>query len=94
MQLQQAHYFVYIFGNRPGADVQIGIAGDIPEQMQRLHKAPSPENCKLVYYEHYSLEEMARHRENQIKSNSIDTTYHLIESMNPNWLDLSDMLQE
>ncbi|WP_242918850.1 excinuclease ABC subunit C [Pontibacter liquoris] len=94
MQPQQAHYFVYIFGGNPRSELRIGIADDL-QQMQNAPQQQaqaSPENCKLVYYEHYDVEEIALNRERQIKNGGIDSTYMLIESMNPNWLDLSDML--
>lgn len=99
MQIQQApHYFVYIFGNQPNAEIKIGIANDIHQQIQQQSEAetttsPKSDKYKLVYYEHYDLEEIAKHRESQIKSGSMDMTYNLISSMNPNWLDLSDMIQ-
>lgn len=97
MQLPQNHYFVYIFGAQPRTDVQIGVVGDLNQQAALVM---SPSNAsqtdndkyKLVYYEHYDKEEVALNREKQIKGGNIDATYNLIESMNPNWLDLSDLL--
>lgn len=99
MQTQDAHYYVYIFGGQPREDVEIGIAGNLQQhvlqyktsqtsQITSLHKA------KLVYYEHYAASEEAQSREQQIKGSGMDSAYSLIESMNPNWLDLSDMLED
>lgn len=98
MQLQKAHYFLYIFGDKAHTEVKIGIADNIHQQLQLVaaheNATRSSGDYKLVYFEHYDIEEVARHRESQIKGNSKDMTYHLIESMNPNWLDLSDLIQE
>ncbi|WP_347159183.1 excinuclease ABC subunit C [Pontibacter chitinilyticus] len=93
MQPQSAHYFVYIFGGNPRTDVQVGIAGNLEQHVLNVRQStPQPSGSNLVYYEHYDVEEIALNRERQIKSGGIDSTYMLIESMNPNWLDLSDTL--
>ncbi len=94
MQAQQSHYFVYIFGNQPRSAVQIGIVGDLQQQIRNQSREADQDPFKLVYYEHYDLEEVAVARERHIKSATIDSTYSLIESMNPNWLDLSDTLTD
>ncbi|MDX5480479.1 MAG: excinuclease ABC subunit C [Hymenobacteraceae bacterium] len=98
MQARNVHYFVYIFGDQPRKDVQIGIAGDLQQQVHLIKTSPSqgarpPQEVKLVYYEHYDVEEIALARERQIKQGGVDSTFSLIESMNPNWLDLSDTLE-
>ena len=95
MQTQENHYFVYIVGEQQGAEVQIGISYNLQEHMQQQfanRKSEFPQNKKLVYYEHYDQKEVAQNRERQIKENSKDATFHLVASMNPNWLDLSDTL--
>ncbi|WP_439882961.1 excinuclease ABC subunit C [Pontibacter sp. MBLB2868] len=97
MQADKQHYFVYIFGEQPGSDVQIGIADDLRAQIvqrnaDHAQNATTHPSNKLVYYEHYDVESIAQNREHQIKSGGKDTTYSLIASMNPNWLDLSDTL--
>ena len=97
MQEKHPHYFVYIFGEQPGADVQIGIADNLQQHVAQVRQQDTmeqkaPDLHKLVYYEHYDEEEIARNRERQIKSGGTDSTYSLIASMNPNWLDLSDTL--
>lgn len=97
MQETQQHYFVYIFGDQPGSEVQIGIADNLQEQITN-RKVDSPQNNnsypgkRLVYYEHYDVESIALNRERQIRSGDKDSTFSLIASMNPNWLDLSDTL--
>ncbi len=97
MQEKHPHYFVYIFGEQPGSDVQIGIADNLQKHVAHVRKQDQISNHKidthkLVYYEHYDVEEIALNRERQIKSGDLTSTNNLIESMNPNWLDLSDTL--
>lgn len=98
MQAPQPHYFVYIFGDQPHSSLRIGIAGDLQQHMQQENQgvaedaAVAGKQRKLVYYEHYEREEIARNREQEIKNGGEDYTFRLIESMNPNWLDLSDTL--
>lgn len=98
MQAREPHYFVYIFGNQPRQDVEIGIVGDLQllshAKAVPVSKKGVAQHAKLVYYEHYQAEEEALTRERQIKGGTIDSTYQLIESMNPNWLDLSDLFED
>ncbi|WP_114783118.1 GIY-YIG nuclease family protein [Botryobacter ruber] len=96
MATTDPHFFVYIFGDEPRSGVDIGIAGDLQQHVQEVTgnvKEPAPVNQKLVYYEYYIAEEVAVAREQQLKQNTNDANFHLIESMNPNWLDLSDTLE-
>ena len=92
MQLNDNHYFVYICGEEPGNKLQIGTAGNLQKHLQQTQQQSAPEPKKLVYYEHYDREAIALAREKQIKENSPNDNQRLIESMNPNWLDLSDLL--
>lgn len=98
MQQSNSHFFVYIFGEQPGSEVQVGIADDLVRKIteSEAHIAKSVQQrslSKLVYYEHYDTEVVALNREKQIKSADPETTANLVSSMNPNWLDLSDTLQ-
>lgn len=98
MQAPQAHYFVYILGDQPRSSLEIGIAGDLQQHIQQVNQgfaedaALEGKQPKLVYYEHYEREEIALNREQEIKNGGEDFKLRLIESMNPNWLDLSDTL--
>jgi putative endonuclease len=98
MQGPQANFFVYIFGSQPRSSMQIGIAVNLQQQVQEVkhgadvNAAATGEKPRLVYYEHYNVEEIALNREREIKSRGEDSAFLLIESMNPHWLDLSDML--
>lgn len=88
MQTNENHYYVYICGAESGNNLHIGTAGNLQQHLQQNEPHPR----KLVYYEHYNKEAMALAREKQIKENSQNDNQRLIESMNPNWLDLSDLL--
>jgi putative endonuclease len=92
MQLHDNHYFVYICGEEPGNNLQIGTSVNLQKHLKLNQEQNSTCINKLVYYEHYDREAMALAREKQIKENSLNDNQRLIESMNPNWLDLSDLL--
>lgn len=89
-QEQAHHYYVYIIGDQMHPQLSIGVSEDLQRQVVTDNKETSVP--KLVYYEHYDLEEVARVRERYIKSASPEEHLRLVESMNPNWLDLSDTL--
>lgn len=90
MQAHHAHYFVYIVGEPLQADLNIGISEDL--QHHPLLTGEPSGKPKLVYYEHYDEEEIALVRERHIKACSREEKSRLVESMNPNWLDLTDTL--
>ncbi|MBD1396111.1 excinuclease ABC subunit C [Pontibacter sp. JH31] len=90
MHSPQGHFFVYILGNQLKSDLSIGVSANLQQHIQS--GAEPVDKPKLVYYEHYDLEELARVREQQIKSGSLEEASRLVESMNPNWLDLADTL--
>ncbi|MBX0334693.1 excinuclease ABC subunit C [Pontibacter sp. HSC-14F20] len=88
---QQAnHFYVYIMGNQSQPQLSIGVSENLLQQM--AGEGGQPGQTKLVYYEHYDLEEIARVREHRIKSAGPEDHLRLVESMNPNWLDLTDTL--
>jgi putative endonuclease len=92
MQASTNHYYVYIVGGTPDNTLQIGTAGNLRKQLQKANLKTEADPQKLVYYEHYDREAIALAREKQIKNNSPQDNRQLVESMNPNWLDLSDLL--
>lgn len=87
---QPRHYFVYIMGDQSKPDLNIGVSDDLLQYMYASEQRVLP--SKLVYYEHYDVEEIARVRERRIKACSPEENLRLVESMNPNWLDLADTL--
>lgn len=94
MQRQDEHYFVYIFGDQPQQDVEVGMVNGQQQRAAWVQQNPRAKQSKLVYYEHYQAEDEARNRESQIKSSGMDKVKNLVASMNPNWLDLRDTLED
>ncbi len=92
MQADTNHYYVYICGGEPGNNLHIGTSADLNQHLKTSRKDTPADPKKLVYYEHYDREAIALARERQFKENSPNDNQRLIESMNPNWLDLSDLL--
>ncbi|MCP2044952.1 excinuclease ABC subunit C [Pontibacter sp. HSC-36F09] len=84
------HFYVYIMGDQSQLQLSIGVSEDLLQQMSGNEGRSG--QAKLVYYEHYDLEEIARVREQRIKSAGPEDHLRLVESMNPNWLDLTDTL--
>lgn len=84
------HYYVYIMGDQSEPQLSIGVSEDLHQQL--AGRDGQAGQTKLVYYEHYELEEVARVRESRIKSAGPEDHLRLVESMNPNWLDLADTL--
>lgn len=84
------HYFVYIMGDQSQSQLNIGVSKDL--QLKASATGQHEGFHKLVYYEHYDMEEIALVRERHIKASSPEEHSRLVESMNPNWLDLSDTL--
>jgi putative endonuclease len=59
-----------------------------------LKKYKDKYNVKLVYYETKKSRRTALIREKQIKSLGLQKKKKLVESVNPDWLDVSSMLLE
>jgi putative endonuclease len=74
-----------------------GVTNDL-ERRTMEHKQARPVSftarCKvnqLVYFEHFSDIDQAIDRETELKKMARRTKVRLIESMNPDWLDLSHL---
>ena len=87
--------YVYILSNRTHR-LYVGCTNDLPRRYrQRVeHNNPGAFTARytynrLVYYEVLPSEEIALKRERQIKAWSRMKKVALIQSMNPNWYDLS-----
>jgi putative endonuclease len=87
-------YYVYIMTN-PSKTLYIGVTNDLFRRVQqhKHHAAPGftarYNTTVLVYFEATPSVEAAIAREKQIKRWRRDKKIALIESMNPNWRDLS-----
>ena len=87
-------YYVYIMSNLHNTTLYTGITNDLERRVQE-HQIYDPKSftsryrChKLVYYEEYSSSMEAICREKQIKSWSRKRKDELIDSKNPDRVDL------
>ena len=87
-------YYIYIMTNRSGT-LYTGVTNNLERRIQE-HKSKMIEGfskkyniTKLVYYETTSDVNSAIAREKQIKGWKRGKKIALIESMNPDWKDLS-----
>ena len=85
---------IYILANKKNGTLYTGVTSDLPKRIYE-HKNgmtkgfTSKYECKnLVYYEICEGMDAAITREKQIKSGSRQKKITLIESLNPEWLDL------
>ena len=89
-------FFVYILSNRPKGVLYIGATGDLLRRVGE-HKGKYVAGftrqygvSKLVYFEEYASILEARARERTMKRWRRDWKISLVETMNPDWKDLSD----
>jgi putative endonuclease len=87
---------VYILASRRNGTLYIGVTSDLPNRVS-LHKQDLIEGFTkkyrvhiLVYYEIHPTMEAAIRREKQLKEWRRLWKIRLIESMNPEWIDLFD----
>ena len=92
-------YYVYILSNNHGNVIYTGVTNDlirrIYEHKNHLDKGSFTARYnveKLVYYEVTSDVDSAISREKQIKGWNRKRKNKLIESKNPNWMDLYEIL--
>ena len=89
---------IYIMTNKRNGILYTGVTSNLPkrayEHREGLVNGFSKKyGCKmLVYYEGFDTMEQAILREKQIKILLRSKKIKLIESLNPNWDDLSDFL--
>ncbi len=89
---------VYIVTNRPQGTLYTGVTASLAKRIYE-HKSgavkgfSSKYNCnRLVYYELHATMLQAITREKQIKGWLRNKKITLIESMNPQWKDLYDVI--
>ena len=91
--------YVYIMANNNNSVLYTGVTSNLKERVIQ-HKAKKHKNsfssryniCKLVYYEELETIGEAIKREKQIKAGSRKKKIDLIISINPEWEDLSLIL--
>ncbi|NER13571.1 GIY-YIG nuclease family protein [Leptobacterium flavescens] len=89
-------YHIYIITNKNNTVLYTGVTSNLTKRIYQ-HKVKayksfsSRYNCnKLVYFEEHSNMRAAIAREKQIKAGSRRKKEQLINSINPEWNDLSD----
>ena len=89
-------YSVYVMTNKRNGTLYVGVSGRLWERV-RDHKNGTHEGfskryqlSQLVYFEAFDDVNNAIRREKQLKSGSRRKKLQLIESMNPDWADLSE----
>ena len=91
-------FFVYILSNRPKGVLYVGVTGDLLRRVaehKRKYVAGFTRDygvTNLVYFEEYASILEARARERTMKRWRRAWKISLVETMNPDWKDLSDQL--
>ena len=93
---KERHYCVYIMTNKANTTLYTGVTGELMGRVLQ-HKRKEVAGFtkryninKLAYYEEFQYINDAIAREKQIKGGSRQKKIDLIESMNPEWKDLSE----
>ncbi|PLX12714.1 MAG: GIY-YIG nuclease [Marinilabiliales bacterium] len=88
-------YYIYILASKKNGTLYIGFTDDLERRMKE-HKLKAVEGFTkrynvslLVYYEVYKTSGEAFIRERRLKKWKRDWKIQLIESKNPEWIDLS-----
>ena len=91
-------FFVYVLSNRPKGVLYVGVTGDLLRRVAE-HKGKYVAGftrdygvSNLVYFEEYASILEARAREHTMKRWHRAWKISLVETMNPDWKDLSDQL--
>ena len=89
------NYYIYILSTWDNKTIYIGVTNNLHRRIQE-HKSKALEGFtkrynlkKLVYFEKFTDVEQAIKREKELKGWLRAKKNKLIESINPNWLDLS-----
>ena len=82
--------------NKRNGTIYVGVTNDIVRRVQEHKNHTFPDsftaryNCdKLVFFETFQYVDRAIEREKQLKGGSRSNKIALIESINPDWCDLS-----
>ncbi|MBQ8207809.1 MAG: GIY-YIG nuclease family protein [Clostridia bacterium] len=92
------NYYVYILTNNSNRVMYIGVTNDLHrrifEHKNGIHDGFTKKYNvnKLVYYEHYTNIWFAIRREKVLKGWKRERKNSLVESENPSWKDLSEVL--
>jgi putative endonuclease len=88
-------YYIYIMSSL-SQTLYVGVSNDLERRVQE-HKAATPGSFtarynvnRLVYFEEFSDINQAIARENEIKQMTRARKFKLVESLNPQWRDLTE----
>ncbi len=91
--------FVYILANKNNSVLYTGVTSNLKERLKQHKTKKYPDSFssryntdKLVYYEQFDTIGEAIKREKQIKGGSRKKKIELINNLNPEWVDLSGLL--
>lgn len=91
--------YVYILSNKRNGTLYTGVTSNLVKRIFE-HKEKVVSGCSakynldlLVYYEEWWSIEEAIQREKQLKAGNRKKKLSLIESINPDWKDLSEYLE-
>ncbi len=94
--MKAKRFYVYIMTNRRNGTLYTGVTNDVVRRVWQHKDKINPNaftaryNCSMiVYFEDFKSINDAIDREKYIKSKSRDFKIKLIESINPQWQDLS-----
>ncbi len=96
--LMRKRYFVYILANRFRGVLYVGMTNNLIRRLAQHRSKAVPAFTQdyglylLVYFEEYASVLDAKAREHAIKRWRRAWKFKLIESLNPEWRDLSDEL--
>jgi putative endonuclease len=93
--------FTYIMTNKNNTTLYIGVTSEIKPRVIQHKEKHYPQSFtarynlnKLVYFEFHELIETAIEREKQLKAGSRNKKLDLINSSNPEWLDLWEDIKD
>jgi len=92
--------YVYIMSNKNNSVLYTGVTTDLRERVDQHKSRKHPNSftsryniCKLLWFETLDSISIAIKREKQIKGGSRKKKIELVNSINPDWNDLSNLLQ-
>ena len=101
MDYYDMDYYVYILSNKTNTTIYTGVTNNLIRRMYEHRNNLEPNSFtakydvhKLVYFENTTDVHAALEREKQIKSWSRKKKNALVNTMNPQWLDLYHKILE
>ncbi len=93
--------FIYILTNKNNTTLYVGVTSNLIKRVRQHKQKIHPKSFtarynlnKLVYYEAFQMIGDAIAREKQLKAGNRAKKIQLIETINPNWNDLLDMVKQ